>query len=222
MILIIGIAVLESLLVALLLWWRFGRGRSSNQLGKVEIEKALQKRVDARNQLKELLTELKPVALLKELLEKQETERNQLKGEQGRVTITYAELESLESRLRELHEIERELKASCLETEEELRILQQRQNELDEKKDRLKEELDKSLQQLEELSSELEINAQMALAIDKAKGEIVKCQGTIDTLLLQIDEGNQLYVKLKRRYDALDIEYAQLYEKFQESGLIPK
>jgi hypothetical protein len=32
----------------------------------------------------------------------------------------------------------------------------------------------------------------------------------------EIQKGNDQYFILKKRYDALDIEYAQLYEKFAE------
>jgi hypothetical protein len=48
------------------------------------------------------------------------------------------------------------------------------------------------------------------------KAEIEKAEEQIETLLTQITAGNEQYFILKKRYDALDIEYAQLYEKFAE------
>jgi len=39
----------------------------------------------------------------------------------------------------------------------------------------------------------------------------------LSALLLQVEQGNEQYFQMKKRYDALDIEYAQLYEKFSES-----
>jgi len=47
--------------------------------------------------------------------------------------------------------------------------------------------------------------------------QLTMAEEKIDTLILQIEIGNEQYFTLKRRYDALDIEYAQLYEKFSES-----
>lgn len=148
---------------------------------------------------------------------KLEALREDVRVDKGRVAITYAELEALEARLRELHEIERELKASGLETQEELKILQLKEQELRGKNDALKEQLEMSLEKLDELSGELEMNAELEARVQKMKNEITQCYTKTDQLLVQIEDGNNLYVKLKRRYDALDIEYAQLYEKFSDN-----
>jgi hypothetical protein len=37
---------------------------------------------------------------------------------------------------------------------------------------------------------------------------------------MQIEAGNEQYFILKQVYDALDIEYAQLYEKFADAGAV--
>ena len=44
--------------------------------------------------------------------------------------------------------------------------------------------------------------------------ELLQTERKVDVLIVQIEEGNEQYFILKKRYDALDIEYAQLYEKF--------
>src|SRR5690606_22926082 len=139
-----------------------------------------------------------------------------LKVERGRITITQAELETVENRLRELEEIERELEASGLETQEELRILEKRQGELKEKNDALKKQIDEALEQLETVLTNFELSSQSQMQIESMKAELIQTQQQIDTLLIKIETGNEQYFELKKRYDALDIEYAQLYEKFAE------
>jgi chromosome segregation ATPase len=142
--------------------------------------------------------------------------RESLKAERGRVTITQAELETIEVRLRELDEISRELGASMTETKEELKILQRKEGELSTKNEQLKAQIADSVSKMDAIMSDIEISAQMQEHITRMKGEIVKAEEQIETLFGQITAGNEQYFILKMRYDALDIEYAQLYEKFSE------
>ena len=148
-----------------------------------------------------------------EYLELQES----LKAERGRITITQAELETVEARLRELEEIERELEASNIETKEELNILKKKEKELASKNENLKSQLQQSIAQMDTLVGELELSAQMQEQVDNMRGELLATEERVSTLLLQIEQGNEQYFILKTRYDALDIEYAQLYEKFSEA-----
>jgi chromosome segregation ATPase len=142
--------------------------------------------------------------------------RESLKAERGRVTITQAELETIEVRLRELDEIARELQASMTETKEEMKILQRKEGELTNKNQQLKAQIADSVSKMDSIMSEIEMTAQMQEHITRMKAEIVKAEEQIETLLTQITAGNEQYFVLKKRYDALDIEYAQLYEKFAE------
>jgi chromosome segregation ATPase len=142
--------------------------------------------------------------------------RESLKAERGRVTITQAELETIEVRLRELDEISRELEASMTETKEELKILQRKEGELSNKNAQLKAQIADSVSKMDSIMSDIEMSAQMQEHITRMKAEIVKAEEQIETLLTQITAGNEQYFILKKRYDALDIEYAQLYEKFAE------
>jgi len=142
--------------------------------------------------------------------------RESLKAERGRVTITQAELETIEVRLRELDEIARELQASMTETKEEMKILQRKEGELSNKNQQLKTQIADSLSKMDSIMSDIEMTAQMQEHITRMKAEIVKAEEQIETLLTQITAGNEQYFVLKKRYDALDIEYAQLYEKFAE------
>ena len=135
----------------------------------------------------------------------------------GRITITQAELETVEGRLRELEEIERELEASGIETKEEINILEKKQADLASKNQTLQGKISESTQKLEAILGEMEFTAQQQEQIDAMKSQLLQTQEKIDTLLVQCEEGNQQYFILKQRYDALDIEYAQLYEKFAEA-----
>jgi chromosome segregation ATPase len=140
-----------------------------------------------------------------------------LKAERGRNTITQAELETVEGRLRELEEIERELEASGIETKEELKILNKKERELSNKNDALKEEIAASMQKVGELMSQMQVSAEMQAQVDEMKVDLLQTQDKIAMLLQQIEQGNEQYFILKKRYDALDIEYAQLFEKFSEA-----
>jgi chromosome segregation ATPase len=143
--------------------------------------------------------------------------REQLKAERGRNTITQAELETVESRLRELEEIERELEASGVETKEELKILKKKEKDLGKKNDDLKAQIQASSEQLQQIFKELELSAQMQEHIMAMQSELISTQTQVDTLMFQIEACNEQYFIFKQRYDALDIEYAQLYEKFSAS-----
>jgi len=138
----------------------------------------------------------------------------QLKAEQGRIAITQTELETVETRLRELEEIERELEASSVEIQEELSALKDKEKGLRTKNDQLKGEIQESMKHIEELLGEIELSAQVIEQVKLMKTQLLSTEDKIEKLLVQIEENNSQYVELKKRYDALDIEYAQLYEKF--------
>lgn len=168
--------------------------------------------------VKALSAEMVDLAELKGKVRELRLAKESLKTERGRITITQAERETVEGRLRELEEIERELEASGLETKEELTILQKKQKELASKNDGLKTQISTSVQQMDELLSKIEMTAQQTEQVQAMKAQIIQTEQKIDTLLLQIEQGNDQYFILKKRYDALDIEYAQLFEKFSEAG----
>lgn len=186
-----------------------------------EVEAVVAKELGVKQEIAEKLRSLYSTMVdtnsartkIREIKALQET----LKAERGRITITQAELETVETRLRELEEIERELEASGLETKEELTILEKKQRELVSKNDALKTKIADSAQQWEQLLKEIESNSQLFDRAQAAKMELITTEERISTLMLQIEQGNEQYFILKRRYDALDIEYAQLYEKFSES-----
>jgi chromosome segregation ATPase len=214
---IIGAGLIGAIVVVALLF----RFKSAVGSQSSEAEAIVAKELGAKQELAAKLRSLYSTMVdtnsarnkIREIKALQET----LKAERGRITITQAELETVETRLRELEEIERELEASGLETKEELTILEKKQRELVSKNDALKNKIADSAQQWEQLLKEIESNSQLFERAQAAKMELITTEERISTLMLQIEQGNEQYFILKRRYDALDIEYAQLYEKFSES-----
>ncbi len=184
--------------------------------GLAKLQEALSSRVELKSKIEGLYDQMVDIGSLRKLVEDLKSLQESLKAERGRITITQAELETVETRLRELEEIERELEASAVDTKEEMNILKKKQGDLAQKNGALKSQLNSSLEQLDQVLSEVEMSAEMQGDIASIKTELMSTQGQIDTLLLNIEQGNDQYFVLKKRYDALDIEYAQLYEKFSE------
>jgi chromosome segregation ATPase len=137
-----------------------------------------------------------------------------LKAERGRITITQAELETVESRLRELEEIERELQASSIDTQEEAKIMEKRREEISSKAEELRNKISVTMPEVDKQLGEMTLGDEEQQLIRNIKSEISTTQEKTDMILAQIQASAQQYAEMKKRYDALDIEYAQLFEKF--------
>lgn len=215
--LILAIALVQALVVGAIIFLRAraanaGRERVyANVLEEVEQKRALW------DQVQKLSSELADPKELAERIRNFAVARESLKAERGRVTIAQAELDMIEVRLRELEEIHRELEASTTETKEELRILQRKEDELKAKNDNLRVQIAETNSKMEVLLSEIEVSAQMQEQVVNLKAELLRSEEQVQTLLNEIQKGNEQYFILKRRYDALDVEYAQLYQQFNES-----
>jgi hypothetical protein len=48
------------------------------------------------------------------------------------------------------------------------------------------------------------------------RADLLKSEQQVETLMNEIQRGNEQYFISKRRYDALDVEYAQLYQQYIE------
>ena len=213
-VLIVGILQAVGIAVAIFFHSKgFNKGTDESL---VNLKDELEQRKGVVTKIEELKSNLIDFSLLKTKGRELLIAKESLKAERGRVTITQAELETIEIRLRELDEIARELEASGLETKEEIKILQKKEKDLNQKNDSLKQQISTSVSQMEEIVSKIEMSAQMQEQIDTIKAELLQTESQVQTLLTQIQNGNEQYFILKKRYDALDIEYAQLYEKFSE------
>ncbi|MCI5064908.1 hypothetical protein MRY87_04195 [bacterium] len=167
--------------------------------------------------LEELYSGLIDLGSLQKAITEYKTLQESLKAERGRITITQAELETVETRLRELEEIERELEASGIETKEELNILKKKEAELRQKNEELRNRIAETTANLDKLVEEVEMSSQVQEQILAMKTQLLETEQRAETLITEIEAGNEQYFILKKRYDALDIEYAQLYEKFSEA-----
>ncbi len=173
---------------------------------------------------KELLTDLAGVSLgltpaprFAELEESLRSVEEELRAERGRLTITEAELEAVDTRLRELEELKRELEMSGLDAVRELELLRAQERDIANQNEVLKNQLDSALDQLDMLLDMLATSAEAVSRLNGAKAELVEAEKKSNWYQEQIMSLNHKYIALKKAYDALDIEYAQLYEK-QQSG----
>lgn len=217
LIFLIIIAVLEVGGLIAYMFYSIQSGRSKVSKGLKDLNRFKDERNELDQKLRSLYGALVDLAEARNKVKEAKSFEDALKAERGRVTITQAELETVETRLRELEEIERELEASSIETNEELKVLKARQEELAKKNGSLKSQLDVTTQQMDIIISEIQLSAAQQEALNQIKTELVLTQQRIDVLMLQIEQGNEQYFILKHRFDALDIEYAQLYEKFSEA-----
>ena len=188
---------------------------SGDALGVVQQELAEKTRI---------LTDLARISL--GLVEKNECEAlerdlaeidDAIRAEKGRLTITEAELEAVDTRLRELEELKRELEVSNMDAIKELEMLRSQEREMKVQNDALRQQLESSVEQLETLLEILASSAAAVARLTSAKNELVETEKKCSYYEEQIGQINSKYMMLKKAYDALDIEYAQLYEKQQSA-----
>lgn len=174
---------------------------------EVRKKKALLRRL-AKNSVR-----LVTVERLQSLKEKSEKLEEDLRTEQGRLSITQTELNTIDVRLCELEEIERELENSSFEAAQELEHLRSFEKEISERNLALREQLESALSKVDLLLDELTHSTEAIEQLTRAKSQMIEVESKIAWYETEISEINHKYSVLKRAYDALDIEYAQLYEK---------
>ncbi len=140
-----------------------------------------------------------------------------LKTEQKRAELTQSELLAQENRLRELDEIEKELEISNYEAAKELAELRAEEEKIAERNLKMRQELNDSLGKLDRLLVELQHSKEAVERLNHTKSELIAVEEKIDWFEREITEVNGKYAMMKNSYDALDIEYAQLYEKQSDS-----
>lgn len=215
-IIIAAIGLVLTAAFAGLLYFAIAQTKSSIKGNLKNLEDELNQKKATKDQIEGMYQAMVDLGTMRQLIQEHRTFEESLKAERGRITITQAELETVETRLRELEEIERELEASGIETKEEMKILEKKEAELKQKNETLKSKIQNSLSQIDEVMGTIESNSVVQEQVAAMQTELLQTQEKIDVLLVQIEQGNEQYFILKKRYDALDIEYAQLYEKFAE------
>lgn len=137
-------------------------------------------------------------------------------GEKGRFAITQTELDAIELRLRELGELKRELEVSNMDALREIEMLKSQERDLQTQNEVLLENLTQASDQIDILFNMFPNDENIQNYFTQAKQEIQEIQSKLGFYQHEIGTINQQYVILKKAYDALDIEYAQLYEKRQQ------
>jgi chromosome segregation ATPase len=138
-------------------------------------------------------------------------------AEKGKFTITEIEVESIELRLRELGELRRELEVSNMDALREVEMLRTQERDIANQNEVLIEQLNGASDQIDILIDMFSNDEEFRAQIATCKDEIGEIQEKLFFYQKEVAAINQQYVILKKTYDALDIEYAQLYEKRQQS-----
>lgn len=214
--LVLVIAVVQSLLVGVFLFRRAMLEGQEASSGNEHVREELELKRELWGRLESLQREMANPQEYEKAKAEVNGIRETLKAERGRVIIAQAELESVEVRLRELDEVNRELEASALETKEELKMLQKREGDLKTKNEELRVQIADSTTKLEALMSEIEMSIQMQEQVKVMQADLLKSEQQVETLMNEIEKGDEQYFIAKRRYDALDVEYAQLYQQYVE------
>jgi chromosome segregation ATPase len=210
---------IASLQLAVIFFVVFTKARGMNEANR-EISEHLEDEIRQKRELVVAIDEAREELVSEDefhlLARKYQVALDILKEEQDKYVIAQAELESLDKRLRELDEVSRELEASSTESKEELKILKKKQGELKHKNDELKVQIQDSVKKIEELVAEIELTVQMKEQVARMKSDLVSTEERIDSTMTEIDSINEQYFRMKKKYDALDVEFAQLFQQLSE------
>lgn len=132
---------------------------------------------------------------------------------EGEMEIFKTEMGSLDGRSLELERIAKELERSHEESKQLVDKMRAEEAEIAERNMLLKEQLDDSLSKIDRLLIELKNSRVAVERLSRAKASLLDVQERIDWLETEILMVNSQQAALKNSYDALDIEYAQLYER---------
>ena len=134
-------------------------------------------------------------------------------NDEASITEAREKVEALKKKIADLDSLTEELKASLIESSKEMDMLRTQERELRDKSETMKVELEQVMTKLEQLLKDFSSSQEVVQTLNKIKEEILTCQEKMYWYQEKISEINMNYMQLKRVYDALDIEYNQLYEK---------
>lgn len=137
-------------------------------------------------------------------------------AERGRFAITQAELDAVEIRLRELEELKRELEVSTMDAVREVEMLKAQERDVANQNEVIKEQIVSASDQIDILLDMFSTDEAVVEQLNSVRTQMQAVEKNITFYEEEVAKINQQYVVLKKAYDALDIEYAQLYEKRQQ------
>lgn len=139
-----------------------------------------------------------------------------INAEKGRFAITETEVDNIEIRLRELGELKRELEVSNMDAVREVDMLKSQERDLASQNETLLDKLTEATDQVDILFDMFSSQPVVQENLNLIKENVSDIKEKLSFYETEISEINQQYIVLKKAYDALDIEYAQLYEKRQQ------
>lgn len=209
----IGLAFVGSVLIISMLMRQLTRRQ-------VLVQEAYQVVCTEATQKKEILSQLADLAagmVSASAVHEAEQRRDEVFERISEVKSAIAAVEaqqlSVESRLREIEELEREMESNSIEAQRELELLRDQEKAMREETERLRQRVNSSVEMLEQLLVELSSSQSAVDKLTNAKTELLNTESKIDYYSEGISQLNSQYMELKKGYDALDIEYAQLYER---------
>lgn len=180
----------------------------------------LQSAKDVVERRKQVLLELAKCALkrmprseLEAIKARESKQTEKVLVEQARIRAAEGELQSVQGRLSDLAEVTAELEETSAEVQRELDNLREQEVQLRRRTGEVQGKLQSSKVKVEALLVELANNQKAIQALEAANNQLLEQQRRIANYELMIAEVSTKYLELKRAYDALDIEYAQLYQR---------
>jgi uncharacterized protein (DUF3084 family) len=213
-IILLIVALANTAVFASIIFYKLRKRSSSIDEVKSYFDKKAAERELLKNEIDKTIENLIPAEQLLDAVRDLKDNQNSLKTEKGRVSISRTELEIIENRLRELEEIERELAASNIEIKEEQKIIDKQNDESKGKTEAIEKKVDEFLNGIETTITLFKDHSNIQ---DLTNNVCMKMELTLTKIaevLTYINTGNSQFLKLKQRYNALDIEYAHLYEKY--------
>ncbi len=212
---VIIVTIVELGLVGFGLWYIFNQKIGAAYTSLTSLKEQILQRRKIKTDIEERAEKMISIEVLAFAVTQYRKIESEFESERTKVAIAQAEVDLSEKRLRELAEMEREIQNSRIDLEQELEALKTKESQLRDKNDKLKNEITDSMQHAEELIWEIELSSQIVEQVKFVKSHLLSTEEKIERLLIQIEEANKQFGNMKIRYDALDIEYAQLYEKSQ-------
>lgn len=206
--------IIQALVLAVAVFFVIYKKRLVIQNLNSDLKHCIEKNNVTYQKVSSLMKEMVPFSDLKDKVITLNKIKEDIKQKTGKISIAEAEKEAVNNRLKELEEISKELEASALETKKELDLLEAKQRELKNKNEQLNMKIQDNEVEIERSITVLEIGEDLQEKINEVKKHLTATQEQTKTLTMQLEGEKNQYLILKRRFDALDIEYAQLYEKY--------
>ncbi len=143
-------------------------------------------------------------------LNKQVTElKEQLAAKKLKIQTVENEINKTETNLKDVAEVNQELEMSQIDSQKEIDLLKAQETDISNQNAWYKQELQNVVKNVSESLAKIEGSKSL---IDNLSTQTAKADQKARYFQSEIELLNKKYLEIKNQYDALDIEYAQLYE----------